>query len=77
MTPREIVESVLIRYSNPERDETCGRMSDIVNDLTRIMEGYVRQYEGLKQHHEGWLRMCRSEAESRKPFLQKLFDRAV
>lgn len=76
LTSEDLVMAILIRYSNPDRDETHCRMSELKHDLVRLIAGYKRQADDVQEMHDAWLRLCRENAEANRPLLQRLLRRA-
>jgi hypothetical protein len=73
---RNIVDSILCKYSSGSDDETHCRTSELRRDFTRVIEDLIREKDDAIEMHEAWMRIQRMIAEDNRPFLQRLFRRA-
>lgn len=64
---KDTAEAILIKYSNMDRDETHCRMSDLRDDIARVLESVMRSEEGVQEMHDAWLSLQRNI--ERKKFL--------
>lgn len=64
---KDTAEAILIKYSNPDKDETHCRMSDLQEDIACVLESVMRSEEGVQEMHDAWLRLQRNT--ERKRFL--------
>lgn len=73
MLARDIVLGVLVKYSNPKTDETCCRMSELVDEFTKVIEKFERERDNAVEVHEAWMQLqARSRESEGKSFFRRM-----
>lgn len=59
MTPREIAEGIVRRYSDSDLTQTICRPDDLIRDIEHVVSAYKREKDQAVQVHESWLELQR------------------
>lgn len=70
---KEIATSIIQKYSNMDRDETCGRASDIIRDVSRVIEQLLREADRSNEHREAWLKLATTYT-GKESFWERLWN---
>lgn len=72
MDAREIVKSILHKYSCSNYTETHCSTQDLERDLVCVMESILRQERQTREMHEAWLSLQQKYGQE-KTLFQRLF----